>query len=98
MFITQLKLACVGLVAECNLSFNIIRSEAFRELLELSAGRTVKIPSTRDTMKCLSELFEFFVFFFTEIKKDELNQSGNWDDGDSLGMDCAEVSVLEGEK
>lgn len=52
---TQLKLACVGLVAECNLSFNIIRSEAFRELLELSAGRAVNIPSTRDIMKCLSE-------------------------------------------
>lgn len=51
----QLKLACVGLVAECNLSFNIIRSEAFRELLELSAGRVVNIPSTREIMKCLSE-------------------------------------------
>lgn len=45
----------MGLVAECNLSFNIIQNSAFRELLEVTAGREVRIPSTRDIMKCLSE-------------------------------------------
>lgn len=45
----------MNLVAECNLSFNIIQNEAFRSLLELTAGREVSIPTARDIMNTLSE-------------------------------------------
>lgn len=54
----KLKLACIKLVGECNLSFNIIQNKVFRELIELIAGRTVTIPSTTDIMNTLTEHFE----------------------------------------
>lgn len=50
----QLKTACVNLVAECNLSFNITQNRAFRDLLELTAGREVIIPSTHEIMNTLN--------------------------------------------
>lgn len=40
---------------ECNLSFNITQNPAFRELIELTAGRNVTIPSTNDIMKTLCQ-------------------------------------------
>lgn len=45
----------MNLVAECNLSFNITQNDAFRELLTLTAGREVKVPTTKDIMSTLRE-------------------------------------------
>lgn len=54
----QLKIACVNLVAECNLSFNIAQSNSFGELLRLTAGHEVIVPSTHDIMNTLNSQYD----------------------------------------
>lgn len=44
----QLKIAIVNFVADCNLSFNITQSASFREMLEVTAGRGITIPTSHE--------------------------------------------------
>lgn len=51
----QLKIACVNLVAECNLPFSVTEKPSFHELLQLTSGREIEIPSmyeVKSTLKC----------------------------------------------
>lgn len=48
----------MNFVAECNLSFNITQNDTFRELITLTAGREVKIPTTKEIMDTLRETSE----------------------------------------
>lgn len=42
-------------ISECNLSFNIVQHDAFRELLESTTGQKVQIPTTYEIQKTLIE-------------------------------------------
>lgn len=51
---SQFKIACINLIAECNLSFHLIQSAGFRELIELVTDFEFEIPSTTAIMDTLS--------------------------------------------
>lgn len=51
---SQFKIACINLIAECNLSFHLIQSAGFRELIELVTNFQLDIPPNAAIMDTLS--------------------------------------------
>lgn len=57
LFVFQFKIACINFVADCNLSFNVIQSVGFRDLVAILKNEQCEIPSTNAIMDTLDSQF-----------------------------------------